>query len=183
MAGAATRDENRACPAKLGSRCGRARWYTGDFRFRMRSSMVNPGGCRRTSEGLASPAGAGCGVVVGTSLGHGAPDSGGHERIPAASTTLGLSWAKAQDQQGQRRLGYFHTAEAAGSKPATPTLVRALVVRDDWGSWTERAADGQQRAVFPHGGAPWPLHRYLDRPAYQRIAEVCGACAWFVSLW
>jgi hypothetical protein len=36
MAGAATREENRtACPAKLGSRCGRARWYTGEFRFRM----------------------------------------------------------------------------------------------------------------------------------------------------
>jgi hypothetical protein len=33
---AATRDENRACPAKLGSRCGRARCYPGDFRFRMR---------------------------------------------------------------------------------------------------------------------------------------------------
>jgi hypothetical protein len=40
MAGAATRDENRtACPAKLGSRCGRARWYTGDFRFRMKSQV------------------------------------------------------------------------------------------------------------------------------------------------
>jgi hypothetical protein len=34
---AATRDENRACPAKLGSPwCGRARCYTGDFPFRMR---------------------------------------------------------------------------------------------------------------------------------------------------
>jgi hypothetical protein len=31
MAGAATRDENRACPAKLGSRRGSARWYSGDF--------------------------------------------------------------------------------------------------------------------------------------------------------
>jgi hypothetical protein len=42
--GAATRDENRACPAKLGSRCGRARWYTGDFPFRMRPEVqVLPG--------------------------------------------------------------------------------------------------------------------------------------------
>src|SRR5215207_6934465 len=41
---AATRDENRACPAKLGSRCGRARCYPGDFRFRMRPLVqVQPG--------------------------------------------------------------------------------------------------------------------------------------------
>jgi hypothetical protein len=37
---AATRDENRVCPAELGSPwCGRARCYAGDFRFRMRSQV------------------------------------------------------------------------------------------------------------------------------------------------
>jgi hypothetical protein len=55
MAGAATRDENRVCPAKLGSRCGRARCYTGDFRFRMRPLVqVQPGPLRRFDLGKRS---------------------------------------------------------------------------------------------------------------------------------
>jgi hypothetical protein len=37
--------------------------------------------------------------VVGTSLGHGTPDNGGHERIAAATSILGLTSANAQDQQ------------------------------------------------------------------------------------
>jgi hypothetical protein len=40
--GAATRDENRtACPAKLGSRCGRARWY-GRFSFQDEAGGSSP---------------------------------------------------------------------------------------------------------------------------------------------
>ena len=34
----------------------------------------------------------------GTSLGHGTPDNGGHERIAAATSILGLTSANAQDQ-------------------------------------------------------------------------------------
>ena len=37
--------------------------------------------------------------VVGTSLGHDLPDNGGHERIAAATSILGLTSANAQDQQ------------------------------------------------------------------------------------
>jgi hypothetical protein len=37
---------------------------------------------------------------VGTSLGHGTPDNGGHERIAAATSILELTSANAQDQQG-----------------------------------------------------------------------------------
>jgi hypothetical protein len=39
------------------------------------------------------------GIVAGTSLGHGLPDNGGHQRIPAANSTSGLTSANAQDQQ------------------------------------------------------------------------------------
>jgi hypothetical protein len=55
--GAATRDENRASPAELGSPwCGRAPWYTGDFRFRMRPLVqVQPGPPHRFSCGNARP--------------------------------------------------------------------------------------------------------------------------------
>src|SRR5215218_3707377 len=50
MAGAATRDENRtACPAKLGSRCGRARWY-GRFSFQDEAAGSSP--ARPTTPGL-----------------------------------------------------------------------------------------------------------------------------------
>jgi hypothetical protein len=58
-------------------------------------------------------------------LGHGPPDNGGHERIAAASSILGLTSANAQDQQCYRSLRYFHTAEATGSKPVTPLIVSA----------------------------------------------------------
>ena len=45
MAGAATRDENRVSPAKLGSPwCGRTRCYAGDFRFRRGHRFVSVAG-------------------------------------------------------------------------------------------------------------------------------------------
>jgi hypothetical protein len=53
-----------------------------------------------------------CPCAVGTWLGHGPPDDGGHERIAAASSTLGLTSANAQDQQCLRSLRFFHTATA-----------------------------------------------------------------------
>jgi hypothetical protein len=65
--------------------------------------------------------------VVGTWLGHDPPDNGGHERIAAASSTLRLTSVNAQDQQCYRSLRYFHTAEATGSKPVTPTSTNGLV--------------------------------------------------------
>jgi hypothetical protein len=37
--------------------------------------------------------------AVGTSLGHGAADNRGHEWVSAATSTLGLTSANAQDQQ------------------------------------------------------------------------------------
>ena len=55
-----------------------------------------------------------CPCAVGTWLGHGPPDNGGHERIAAATSTLRLTSANAQDQQCYRSLRYFHTAEATG---------------------------------------------------------------------
>jgi hypothetical protein len=46
---AATRDENRVCPAKLGSRCSRARWY-GRFSFQDEAAGSSP--ARPTTPGL-----------------------------------------------------------------------------------------------------------------------------------
>ena len=59
--------------------------------------MIDKGslGPRRASAGHADTRPS----VVGTSLGHGTSDNGGHERIAAAASILGLTSANAQDQQ------------------------------------------------------------------------------------
>jgi hypothetical protein len=56
-------------------------------------------------------------------------------RLVASSAVLRVSWGNWVEHEaaggGADGPRWVHTAEVVGSKPATPTLVRALVVRDD----------------------------------------------------